>query len=394
MDGFGASETGGQGSLVGQTGDGAPVFQMGPGNVVIADDGTLCAPGDGRMGMLATSGHIPLGYYKDEAKTAATFPVVDGVRYAVPGDMAKLLEDGTIAVYGRGSVSINSGGEKIFPEEVEKALKSHPAVFDAIVVGTPSERWGSQVTAVVQLRTGLGRDAGPRGAARPLPRPPGRVQAPPCGRVRRRRAALTVGQARLPMGEGRRPRRPGGHRSRRARRAARPLGSHPPRWRRVDRDGGMADTCSPGSRRRPAPCCTTVPAGSWSSSPPTSRAGPIPGGQIEEDGESPWEGCRREVAEETGLVVDAGRLVCVDFLRPRPGRPGGLRFLFDCGVVDADHRARLLLQEEEIEDARWATADEADELLSGPVGRRVARALGADRTVYLEDGRPVPGVSG
>ena len=155
MDGFGASETGGQGSLVGQTDDGAPVFQMGPGNVVIADDGTLCAPGDGRMGMLATSGHIPLGYYKDEAKTASTFPVVDGVRYAVPGDLAKLLADGTIAVYGRGSVSINSGGEKIFPEEVEKALKSHPAVFDAVVVGTPNERWGSQVTAVVQLRTGL-----------------------------------------------------------------------------------------------------------------------------------------------------------------------------------------------------------------------------------------------
>lgn len=106
------------------------------------------------MGMLATSGHIPLGYYKDEAKTAETFPVVDGVRYAIPGDLARHLADGTIAVYGRGSVSINSGGEKIFPEEVEKALKSHPAVFDAIVVGTPSERWGSQVTAVVQIRTG------------------------------------------------------------------------------------------------------------------------------------------------------------------------------------------------------------------------------------------------
>jgi 8-oxo-dGTP diphosphatase len=128
---------------------------------------------------------------------------------------------------------------------------------------------------------------------------------------------------------------------------------------------------------------------------PTYKSGwTIPGGQIEEDGESPWEGCRREVVEETGLVVDAGRLVCVDFLRPRPRRPGGLRFLFDCGVIDADLRARLVLQEAEIEDARWATADEADGLLSGPVGRRVARGLGADRTVYLEDGRPVPGVSG
>jgi len=154
MDGFGASETGGQGQLAGQSEDGAPTFVMDATNVVIAEDGTVCTPGDGRMGMLATSGHIPLGYYKDEAKTAETFPMVDGVRYAIPGDLARHLADGTIAVYGRGSVSINSGGEKIFPEEVEKALKSHPAVIDAIVVGTPSERWGSQVTAVVQIRAG------------------------------------------------------------------------------------------------------------------------------------------------------------------------------------------------------------------------------------------------
>jgi acyl-CoA synthetase (AMP-forming)/AMP-acid ligase II len=120
---------------------------------VIAEDGTLCEPGDGRIGMLANSGHIPLGYYKDEAKTAATFPVIDGVRYAVPGDLASVDANGFIAVYGRGSVSINSGGEKIFPEEVEKALKRHPAVFDATVVGTPNERFGSQVTAVVEVRT-------------------------------------------------------------------------------------------------------------------------------------------------------------------------------------------------------------------------------------------------
>ena len=151
-DGFGASETGGQGRLIGTGTDGAPRFDMDPGNVVIADDGTLCQPGDGRVGLLANSGHIPLGYYKDEAKTAATFPVIDGVRYAVPGDLASVDADGSIVVYGRGSVSINSGGEKIFPEEVEKALKSHPAVFDATVVGTPNERFGSQVTAVVELR--------------------------------------------------------------------------------------------------------------------------------------------------------------------------------------------------------------------------------------------------
>jgi acyl-CoA synthetase (AMP-forming)/AMP-acid ligase II len=151
-DGFGASETGGQGRLTGTGSDGAPRFDMDPGNVVIAEDGTLCKPGDGRIGMLANSGHIPLGYYKDEVKTAATFPVIDGVRYAIPGDMASVDENGFIAVYGRGSVSINSGGEKIFPEEVEKALKRHPAVFDATVIGTPNERFGSQVTAVVELR--------------------------------------------------------------------------------------------------------------------------------------------------------------------------------------------------------------------------------------------------
>ena len=157
-DGFGASETGGQGRLTGTGDDGAPRFEMDASNVVIAPDGTLCQPGDGRVGMLATSGHIPLGYYKDEAKTAATFPVIDGVRYAVPGDMASVDADGLIVVYGRGSVSINSGGEKIFPEEVEKALKSHPAVFDATVVGTPNERFGSQVTAVVEPRDGFRDD--------------------------------------------------------------------------------------------------------------------------------------------------------------------------------------------------------------------------------------------
>jgi 3-oxocholest-4-en-26-oate---CoA ligase len=151
-DGFGASETGGQGRLVGTGSDGAPRFKMEPGNVVIAEDGTLCEPGDGRVGMLANSGYIPLGYYKDEQKTAATFPVIDGVRYAVPGDLASVDPDGSIVVYGRGSVSINSGGEKIFPEEVEKALKRHAAVFDATVVGTPNERFGSQVTAVIELR--------------------------------------------------------------------------------------------------------------------------------------------------------------------------------------------------------------------------------------------------
>ena len=134
--------------------------------------------------------------------------MIDGVRYAVPGDMASVDADGSIAIYGRGSVSINSGGEKIYPEEVEKALKHHPAVFDATVVGTPHERFGSQVTAVVELRPSA-RETPPSLAdlrdhcAEHL----AGLQGAPCRRVRRRDGAIAVGQARLPLGPGHRPRR-------------------------------------------------------------------------------------------------------------------------------------------------------------------------------------------
>jgi 8-oxo-dGTP diphosphatase len=130
---------------------------------------------------------------------------------------------------------------------------------------------------------------------------------------------------------------------------------------------------------------------------PTYKSGwTIPGGQIEANGETPWEGCRREVVEETGLVVATGRLVCVDFLRPKSQRPGGLRFLFDCGTIGVADRERIVLQASEISDYRWATPSEAEQLLSGPVGRRVGQALAtpAGTTVYLEDGRPVAGVTG
>jgi len=129
---------------------------------------------------------------------------------------------------------------------------------------------------------------------------------------------------------------------------------------------------------------------------PTYKSGwTVPGGQLEEDGETPWEGCRREVAEETGLVVHAGRLACVDFLRPRGHRPGGLRFLFDCGSVRPDQVEGIVLQVEEISECRWVTPDEAEDRLSGPVGRRVHQAfLNPAATVYLEDGRPVDDVSG
>jgi 3-oxocholest-4-en-26-oate---CoA ligase len=111
-------------------------------------------PGSGVVGRLARGGNVPYGYYKDPKKTAQVFPVVDGKRWSIAGDLATVEADGTIVMLGRGSTSINSGGEKIYPEEVEGALKSHPSVFDALVVGVPDQRWGERVAAVVQLRDG------------------------------------------------------------------------------------------------------------------------------------------------------------------------------------------------------------------------------------------------
>lgn len=126
---------------------------------------------------------------------------------------------------------------------------------------------------------------------------------------------------------------------------------------------------------------------------PTYKSGwTLPGGQIEDSGESPWEGCRREVAEETGLEVVAGRLAAVDFLRPRGTRPGGLRFLFDCGPVTDAQIATITLQEEELAEYRFADRDEAARLLRGPLARRVAAVRGRTATVYLEEGVPVDGV--
>jgi 3-oxocholest-4-en-26-oate---CoA ligase len=129
-------------------------FSVGPDTKVFTDDGREVKPGSGEQGMLAVGGHLPVGYYKDPEKTAATFRVVDGKRYSIPGDYATVEDDGTITLLGRGSVSINSGGEKIFPEEVEEAVKAHPGVADAVVVGVPDERFGEAVTAVVALAPG------------------------------------------------------------------------------------------------------------------------------------------------------------------------------------------------------------------------------------------------
>jgi acyl-CoA synthetase (AMP-forming)/AMP-acid ligase II len=134
---------------------GGPTVAPGLDTVVLDDELQLVEPGSGVIGRVARGGNIPLGYYKDEAKTAATFLVgADGRRYAVPGDFATVEADGRVTLLGRGSVCINTGGEKVFPEEVEATLKAHPAVFDAIVVGAPDERWGQRVTALVQVRDG------------------------------------------------------------------------------------------------------------------------------------------------------------------------------------------------------------------------------------------------
>jgi acyl-CoA synthetase (AMP-forming)/AMP-acid ligase II len=121
---------------------------------VIDDDGRDVVPGSGVIGRVAVGGRNPVGYYKDEAKSAATFLMIDGKRYSVPGDYAMVEADGSLSLLGRGSVCINTGGEKVFPEEVEEVLKLHPAVHDAVAVGVPDEKFGEAITAVVEAEPG------------------------------------------------------------------------------------------------------------------------------------------------------------------------------------------------------------------------------------------------
>jgi acyl-CoA synthetase (AMP-forming)/AMP-acid ligase II len=158
VDGFGSSETGVVGNKLHAAGDTstAPRFTVNAQTNVLDEDGRPVEPGSGTVGRLARKGHVPLGYYKDEAKTRTTFLEVDGERWVLPGDNAIVEEDGTVVLLGRGSTSINTGGEKVYPEEVETALMTAETVSDVIVVGVPDERWGERVVAVVKPAPGAG----------------------------------------------------------------------------------------------------------------------------------------------------------------------------------------------------------------------------------------------
>jgi fatty-acyl-CoA synthase len=160
MDSFGSSEAMGFGTEL--TTKDATVqlgrFRLGPDCKVFTPDGREVAPGSGEAGFVARSGPIPLGYYKDEKKTAETFRTWQGRRWSIPGDFCTVEADGTLRLHGRGSVCINTGGEKVYSEEVEETLKLHPAVRDAVVVGIPDDKWGEAVTALVELDEGRGAD--------------------------------------------------------------------------------------------------------------------------------------------------------------------------------------------------------------------------------------------
>jgi fatty-acyl-CoA synthase len=156
VDGLGSSEAGGQLSQVSAgTSASTGTFPLAPQNHILSEDMTrVLEPGHEELGWLAKSGRLALGYLNDPEKTKKTYPVVEGVRYVVPGDRARVTADLMIELHGRDSVTINSGGEKIFAEEVEAAIKAHPSVYDCVVTGRPSERWGNEVVAIVRLKDG------------------------------------------------------------------------------------------------------------------------------------------------------------------------------------------------------------------------------------------------
>jgi fatty-acyl-CoA synthase len=152
FDSFGSSEAVGLGASASAPGAEAQTaaFVIGPNCAVFTEDGRRVEPGSGERGLVAVTGFLPVGYYKDAEKTAKTFKTLEDGRWSVPGDWAEVNADGTLKLLGRGSVCINTGGEKVFPEEVEEALKTHPGVRDAVVVGLPDPRFGERICAVVE----------------------------------------------------------------------------------------------------------------------------------------------------------------------------------------------------------------------------------------------------
>jgi fatty-acyl-CoA synthase len=162
VDSFASSEALGMGRSISSARGraGTARFALGRNARVIGDDGQDVAPGSGQIGLLAVRGRNPVGYYKDPEKTARTFRTIDGARYSIPGDNATVDADGSLRVLGRGSVCINTGGEKVFPEEVEEVLKLHPAVRDAVVVGVPDERFGEAICAIVEAQPGAVPETG------------------------------------------------------------------------------------------------------------------------------------------------------------------------------------------------------------------------------------------
>lgn len=162
INGYGSSETGNVGFGRSQRGDEKETFELRDGALVVAEDyGRFLEPGETQIGWVARAGRIPLGYFDDPEGTSRTFPEVQGRRVVISGDRGSLAPDGTLVLYGRDSLVVNTGGEKVFVEEVEEVLRAHPGIVDALVVGRPSERWGQEVVALVALRGDSERDSSP-----------------------------------------------------------------------------------------------------------------------------------------------------------------------------------------------------------------------------------------
>ena len=202
VEGIGSSESPAQAVAL-TTRSGAPsaslTFAAKAETIVVDDELRPVPPGSGVVGRLATRGRVPLGYYKDPERSARTFVEIDGERWSLPGDMATIDADGTVHLLGRGSLCINTGGEKVYPEEVEAVLKVHPGVADAVVLGAPDERFGQRVVAIVAVARGR-NSPDLESAASPLPRATRGLQGAARAARGRRDRAHPGGQGRLRVG--------------------------------------------------------------------------------------------------------------------------------------------------------------------------------------------------